>query len=115
MFMRAHRSLIAALLGIVLLSAPAYAQNAKAWSEPYKSGQDAIKAGKYQEAAQFFVTAIKANGKAEAHKRTEGVFSTDYFPYYYLGIAYYELHQYDKAKDNLDKAANPQPTDKNYI
>jgi tetratricopeptide (TPR) repeat protein len=104
-----------ALAALILFSAPAYAQNTKAWSEPYKSGQDAIKAGKYQEAAQFLETAVKANSKAEANKRTEGVFSTDYFPYYYLGIAYYELHQYDKAKENLDKAANPQPKDKNDI
>ena len=111
----AQRRFLHVLAALILFSAPAYAQNAKAWSEPYKSGQDAIKAGKYQEAVQFLETATKANSKAEANKRTEGVFSTDYFPYYYLGIAYYELHQYDKAKENLDKAASPQPKDKNDI
>src|SRR5260370_37385121 len=48
--------------------------------------------------------AIAADPKASANKYVEGVFRTDYFPYYYLGAAYLELRQYDKAQQNFTKA-----------
>jgi tetratricopeptide (TPR) repeat protein len=108
-----HRLRIAsALVFAVLLPLAALAQNNRAWADPYEKGQDAVKAKRYQEAIAFLEAAIKANPKAEANKRIEGVYSTDYYPYYYLGVAYFESGSYRKAQENFEKAKSPAPRDK---
>jgi tetratricopeptide (TPR) repeat protein len=107
------RVTVAALL-IAMLPAAARAQNSK-WSDPYSRALDAFKANRYQEAINLLETAVKANPKAEANKRIEGVFTVDYYPYYYLGIAYYETRDYRKAQENLEKAKAPAPRDKAMV
>ena len=52
---------------------------------------------------------MAAEPKSAANKYVEGVFRVDYFPFYYLGIAYLELKQYDKARDNFNKARDGLP------
>src|SRR5439155_24822742 len=42
--------------------------------------------------------------KSQEKKLIEGVFRIDYFPYYYLALAYAEMKDWAKAKENLDKA-----------
>src|SRR5947207_12164025 len=92
---RAIRAVRPVVVAIALLGVVVHAQNSK-WSEPYNKALDAIKNRKYQDAVPLLETAIKANAKPEAAKYIEGVVRVDYFPYYWLGVAYFELHQYDK-------------------
>src|SRR5258708_8434463 len=94
-------SLAVALL--IAVSAPAYAQNSR-WADPYRNGVKAFESGKYGEAVPLLERAVAVDPKAQANKIIEGVFRTDYFPYYYLALAYAELQQWDKAAQNLDKA-----------
>src|SRR5262249_32032901 len=95
------RSLV--LLVAVAYAAPVWAQ-ASRWNDPYKNGVKAFEAGTCSEEVPQFERAVAADPKAEANKRIEGVFRTDYFPYYYLALCYVDLQQWDKASLNLDKA-----------
>jgi len=104
-----------AVLLMTMLPGVLRAQNNRAWSVPYEKAQDAFKAGRYQEAIPLLETAVKANAKAEPNKRTDGVYSTDYYPYYYLGIAYFETGNYRKAQENFEKAKSPLPRDKAMV
>src|SRR5213083_2771816 len=46
---------------------------------------------------------VAADFQSGRNKYVEGVFRLDYFPYYYLGAAYLELRQYDKAEQDFTK------------
>jgi tetratricopeptide (TPR) repeat protein len=89
---------LAVALGVIV-----HAQGNK-WNEPYTKGVKAFEQQKYDEAVSQLERAVAADPKAGPNKIIEGVFRTDYFPYYYLALSYIELRQYDKAQQNLDKA-----------
>jgi hypothetical protein len=88
---------------VVATCVAVYAQSNR-WYDPYDKGRKAFEAGKYSEAVPLLERAVAADPKAAPNKIIEGVFRTDYFPYYYLALAYAELQQWDKASQNLDKA-----------
>ena len=100
-----------ALAAVMLLSVAVYAQNSR-WAKPYQDGVKAAEAKKWAEAVALIEQAVAVNPKAERQKLIEGVFRVDYFPYLYLGMAYMELGQFEKAQQNLEKAKNPAPTDR---
>jgi len=95
----------AVVLATLMIAAPA-AQNNNKWADPYQKGLKAFNAKNYRIAINFFEQAVAAEPRSGANKRVEGVFYTDYFPYYYLGVAHLELRQYEKAQENFDKARN---------
>ena len=101
--MHQRRTLQLATAAAALLSVAIHAQSSK-WADPYLRGVKAIDAKNYAEAVVQLEQAVAADPKAEARKYVEGVFRLDYFPYFYLGIAYTELHQYDRAQQNFEKA-----------
>jgi len=94
---------------VVLLTTAGLAQTTK-WSDPYEKALTAIKGKKWQEAVDNLNKAIAADPKAQADKYVEGTFSEDYFPYYYLGLAYENLGQPQKAFDNFVKAQQTKMT-----
>src|SRR5437879_2708265 len=95
--------LLVASLVLVVASTAAYAQNSR-WAEPYRNGVKAFESGKYAEAIPLLERAVAADPKSQQQKRIEGVFTIDYFPYYYLALAYAETKDWAKAKENLEKA-----------
>jgi len=102
--MTAGMRIVALLVGFVLASgASAYAQNRR-WADPYQDGLKAFNSGKYAESIPLFERALAANSKNEQQKLIEGVFRIDYYPYYYLALAYAEMKDWPKAKENLEKA-----------
>jgi peptidoglycan-associated lipoprotein len=96
-------SLVVGIAAAVLLTVPVFAQVNK-WYDPYQKGLNAFQASNWARAATLLEQAIAADPRATAHKYVEGVFRIDYFPYYYLGAAYLELHEYEKAEQSLKKA-----------
>src|SRR4029077_4543459 len=100
-----HRRAVGALaaMAAMVTCAVLYAQSNR-WYDPYDKGRKAFEAGKYAEAVPLLERAVAAEPKAAPNKIIEGVFRTDYFPYYYLALAYAELRQWNKASENLDKA-----------
>jgi hypothetical protein len=96
-------TIVATLAWALALGGPASAQSSR-WADPYQKGLKAFESGKYAEAVAQLERAVAADPKAEPKKVIEGVFRLDYFPYYYLALAYVELRQFDKAQQNLEKA-----------
>lgn len=88
---------------VAMLSSVVLAQTSK-WSDPYDKALNAIKGKNWQAAADDLNRAIAADPKAQADKYVEGTYSEDYFPYYYLGLAYQNLGQLQKAMDNFVRA-----------
>ncbi len=93
--------IVAAL--VLVASIPALAQNSR-WADPYRNGVKAFDAGRYAEAIALLERAVAADPRAGSQKYVEGVFRIDYFPYYYLALAYAETKDWAKAKENLEKA-----------
>jgi hypothetical protein len=94
---RAIRSAVAGAL-LILVGAPTlFAQGAK-WAQPYDKAMDMIKKQQWQQAIPLLEQAIAADPTPQANKRVEGTFSEDYFPQYYLFVAYLKLNQPDKAR-----------------
>jgi tetratricopeptide (TPR) repeat protein len=91
-----------AVIGVAL-GAVLSAQGGR-WQQPYDAGRRAIEAKRFEEAVKQLERAIAIDPRQEANKQVEGVFRADYFPYYYLGIAYFEMGQYAKAQENFNKA-----------
>jgi len=98
--MRIGTAVVALLL---VASATARAQNSR-WADPYRNGVKAFEGGRCAEAVPLFERAVAVDPRAQANKLIEGVFRTDYFPYYYLALCYVEMQQWDRAAPNLDKA-----------
>src|SRR5882757_5858532 len=94
----------ACVLGIAVLLTVSAAAQSNRWYDPYQKALKAIDAKEYSTAITLLQQAIAADPKSSANKYVEGVFRTDYFPYYYLGVAYLETRQYDKAQENFTKA-----------
>ena len=92
----------------VLVTVAAFAQNSK-WAEPYEKALKAIDARQYSAAIPLLEQAVAADSRSAASKYVEGVFRVDYFPFYYLGVAYLEVRNYDKAQENFNKARNGLP------
>lgn len=91
----------------IALTAQAAAAQANGWYTPYVKGLKALDAAKYADAAMLLERAVSEDPRSARNKYIEGVFRTDYLPYYYLAVAYSKLGALDKAKTNLAKA---QPT-----
>jgi hypothetical protein len=89
---------------LVVCSTTALLAQSSRWADPYREGLKALDARSYEQAASLFQRAIAADPRAAANKYVEGVFSMDYFPYFYLAIAQLELRQYDQASANFTKA-----------
>ena len=95
----------AAVVVCVIVTAPALAQGRR-WSDPYERGRKAFDAGNYAEAVRLLEQAVAIESRQAERKQVEGVFFIPYFPHFYLGAAYLELKQYDKAQQSFAKASN---------
>lgn len=86
-----------------LLTAGLHAQSNR-WADPYDKGRKAFQAGRWNDAIGQMERAVQADPKSQANKHIEGVFSTDYFPYYYLCGAYLKINAPEKAQPNCERA-----------
>ena len=82
----------------------------KEWYKSYEKGLDAMEKGEYEAAATFFREAIKGNPKDNEKIRTYGMHFIEYYPHRELGICYYKLVDYDKAKKELKISIIQSPT-----
>jgi len=92
------------------MAGAARAQNS-AWYNPYVKGVRAVESARYAEAVTLLERAVAKDPRAARNKYIEGVFRTDYVPYFYLAIAYTRLGQIEKAAANATKAAVVLPPD----
>ena len=101
------------LLTLALSSSAAAAD----WYKPYKQGKQALEKEDWPQAIEKFKTAIAADPESSQRKRIEGVFYTEYFPYFYLALASLRLCDVDAAKENFEEARDtlPRESDKQYV
>jgi tetratricopeptide (TPR) repeat protein len=90
------RALLGAALCLTVV-VPAAAQDRR-WVEAYRQGRDAVNLGRYDDGIRLLDQAVRAEPRQERARRIEGAGAIDYFPYYYLGLAYLRTGQYDKAE-----------------
>jgi len=83
-----------ALLFALALALPA---TADLWYEHYARAEKALEEKKWSVAVQELNDAIERKADSGARVRSYGMKVIPYFPYFKLGIAYYELGQYDAA------------------
>jgi len=70
----------------------------------YSKGQKSQKKERWEEAIQSYLAAIKLKSDDGERVRTYGVNFIDYFPNREIGIVYFELEDYDKARTYLGKS-----------
>jgi hypothetical protein len=96
-------------VAVLVTAAAASAQGAK-WKAPYEKGVAAIKVQKWDDAIAALQQAIAIDSIPSANKHEEGVFTSEYFPQYYLFVAY--LKKGDTTKARQSYAAKGQLTSK---
>ena len=98
---RAQAGMVAALcLGFVVTSAT----QSRRLEPAYRSGRDAVRDGNYAAGIPLLLEAIKIAPRQERNKVFDGAFQGEYFPYYYLGVAYLRTRQYDRAEQAFNDA-----------
>lgn len=95
----AARRLGIAVCLALLLSSPALAD---LWYEYYERAEAAMSRGDWAEAVSQLQAALEEKGDSSHQARTYGMNFVDYFPYYKMGIAYFNLGQMDAAAQAFD-------------
>src|SRR3954468_8685803 len=99
-----HALKLSAMVAMILGAAASVGAQTNGWYTPYVKGLKAFDAARYEEAVRLLERAVVEDPRAARNKYIEGVFRTDYLPYYYLAIAYSKLGAIDKAQATLAKA-----------
>jgi tetratricopeptide (TPR) repeat protein len=94
---------LSTLLLVPILGAAVLAQ-ANRWYEPYRQGVRAFEQQQWEEAVRLLERAAAVDGRQAANKYVEGTFRTNYFPHYYLGVAYLRLGRFEQAQAALGRA-----------
>ena len=94
------------IIGLALgaMSALGQAQLDRKWYLNYLDGVEQIKNGNYQKGIDFLEIAIAQKGKPDPNTKFYGVMRGSYIPYFYLGVAYHNMGQYELAKHNFEKS-----------
>lgn len=94
-----------ALLLLVFLGVNAlFAQK---WYDPYEKGKDAAKRENWKVVVQRMNEAIADKPAEDPSARPYGTIIVAYFPYYYRGIAYFHLGEFERAVSDLQKTKGP--------
>src|SRR5687768_13190579 len=74
------------------------------WQDDYEDGLKAAQKKEWAVVVQKMTAAIAKKPKENPRERTYGTQFIPYHPYYYRGVAYFNLGQFDKALADLGKA-----------
>ena len=102
-----------AVLAIALLTIATAAL--ASWYDDYDAGIAAVRKGQWQIVVQKMSAAIAGNPKENQNSRTYGNIFINYHPYYYRGLAYLRLGQYDKAIADFERTEGPGEVDRGSI
>ncbi len=91
-----HGNRLALLMGAAVIFV-AMTAAADPWYEHYEKAEQALVDEDWPGAVREINAALEKKGDSGARVRSYGMNVTSYFPYFKLGIAYYELRQYEAA------------------
>ena len=98
-----HRcTILLAAAAIVLIASPAAADP---WYVHYASAEQALERSDWTAAIEQLNAALEKKGDSGARVRSYGMNVVAYFPYFRLGVAYYELGQFDAALQAFETEA----------
>ena len=95
------RCALVLLLAGVTLQEPLRAQN---WWDLYRQGRDAVNTGRNIEGIRLLEQVIKIDPNQQRERFVGAKERTEYFPHYYLGLAYLREKQFDKAEQAFRNA-----------
>ena len=98
-------------MALLAIAAPALAS----WYDDYDAGIAAVRKGQWQLVVQKMSGAIAGNPRENQNSRTYGNIFINYKPYYYRGLAYLRLGQYDKAIADFERTEGPGEVDRGSI
>jgi tetratricopeptide (TPR) repeat protein len=85
------------------------------WYDDYNDGIAAVRKGQWQVVIQKMTVAIGGNAKENNNARTYGNIFINYHPYYYRGLAYLRIGQYEKAISDFEHTEGPGEIDRGSI
>ena len=94
-------------LAIALITLFAATAALASWYDDYDAGIAAVRKGQWQVVVLKMSSAIKGNPKEGDNTRTYGAIFINYHPYYYRGVAYMNLGQYEQAISDFEKTSGP--------
>ncbi len=89
------RRLVAGVVLVLVAAAPPAL--ADYWYEHYENAKSALDSGNWSRAVEELQQALERKGDSGARVRYYGMKVREYFPYLKLGIAYFQLGQYEAA------------------
>lgn len=95
--------LLIAVLALALVNLPLFGD----WFDDYEAGVKAAKAGKWSTVIEKMNASIRVKSQENPRERAYGNIFINYRPYYYRGIAYYELQQWQRAIEDLERTEGP--------
>jgi hypothetical protein len=103
MIVTPRRYALMLLLSALTLDVSAGAQDRR-WADLYRQGRDAVNAGRYEDGIRLLVQATQLEPQ-QARERFIGPNDrTEYFPYYYLGVAYMRTRRFNEATEAFRNA-----------
>ncbi len=100
------QGLIALILSLTWLHAQQYPQ----WYQNYRRAMELMKIHQWEEAAKLLEQAIQLKPRDRKKTRLVGTIFTEYYPHRELGICYYYLKDYARAKKELAISIQQAPT-----
>jgi tetratricopeptide (TPR) repeat protein len=98
------RASLAILLAFAIVLLGAGAAMAEEFYESYDAGLKAVESKDWNTVVTKMTEAIRKNPKENRRERSYGANFFPYHPYYYRGIAYFNLGKYPEAIEDLQKA-----------
>ncbi len=74
------------------------------WYSAYESALKDIAAGRWEQSVKNLSQALELKPEPELNARTYGVWRSDYFPYYNMGLAHFNMGDYRRALEFFDRS-----------
>jgi len=82
------------------------------WYQAYENGLKAMEGNDYQNAVNYFKTALKDKNKDSGKQRAMGTIFVEYYPHRELGICYYHLGKQQEALSELNISMSQSPSNR---
>lgn len=97
------RDFLTFLFCLCVLAPQVVFAQAQEWHEHYRNAQEAIAASDWKRAEREFRQALTQRKQSGLNVETSGLRFVDYLPYYWLGVAYFNLGDFESAARQFEQ------------